>query len=181
MKFGGFKIGKSKEGNRKENAASGVDTATKIAELEEKLNGRTNNLKQTEEQLKKLSVKGKKSKENDGVSVKPHGPIGELTLEPEDNPADLAATKEKKTGVVPEEGAENVKLVEVKVGTVPPPAEKETKVESIGDSFNSLFSQDEDDVNLLSGLIHTLPDVETNELLDDINEIKGIMKDWQKK
>jgi hypothetical protein len=30
-------------------------------------------------------------------------------------------------------------------------------------------------------LIRSLPDVDVNELMDDLNEIKDIIKDWQKK
>ena len=52
MKFKGFKMGKSKE--KSENALAAGATATQIAEMGKQLKGRTNNLKQTEKQLKKL-------------------------------------------------------------------------------------------------------------------------------
>jgi hypothetical protein len=181
MKLGGFKIGKTKAGNAKEIALSGSNAATQIAELEEQLNGRTNNLKQTEEQLKKLSGKGKHRKETDEIIAKPHGPIGELTLEPEENLVDLAAPVAEVPGVIPEAGAEKIKVVEVQVGAVAPPPAKEAKAESMGDSFNNLFKQDEEEENPLASLIHSLPDVDVHELIEDLNELKGIIKDWQKK
>lgn len=181
MKLGGFKIGKTKAGSAKEIALSGSNAATQIAELEEQLNGRTNNLKQTEEQLKKLSGKGKHRKETDEVIAKPHGPIGELTLEPEVDLAALTAPAGEVPDVIPEVGAEKIKVVEVKIDTAAPPPAKEAKAESMGDSFNNLFKQDDEEENPLASLIHSLPDVDVHELIEDLNELKGIIKDWQKK
>jgi hypothetical protein len=180
MKFKGFKMGKSKEKN--ENALAGGVTATQIAELGEQLTGRTNNLKQTEKQLKKLSRKGGIPKESEDILARPHGPIGELTLEPEDDSkvADLPAVEA--SDVAPGESAETVKLVEVTAEhKVPPPAAKDLKTEDIGDSLNKLFTSDDEEENPLANLIRSLPDVDVNELMDDLQEIKDIIKDWQKK
>jgi len=193
MKFGGFKIGKSNEGKGKENAISGGGAATQIAELEEQLNGRTDNLKQTEVKLKNLSNINKNGKDSDAVPVLPHGPIGELTLEPEVDLAGLTAVVDEETDTTPEVSTDTIKLVEVKVepgapavvkkvADIPPPAPaKEVKPDPSGDSLNSLFSHDEEEEDLLASLVKSLPDVTASELLDDINEIKGIIEDWQKK
>ena len=182
MKFGGFKIGKSNEGKEKEKAASGGGTATQIAELEEQLNSRTNELKQTEAKLKKLSGKSKNGKDSDEVPVMPHGPIGELTIEPEGDLPDLISTIEEETDIVPVGSKETIKLVEVKtIPASPLAAAKEAKEDLSRDSLNALFSNNEEEENPLASLVRSLPDVAANELLDDINEIKGIIKDWQKK
>jgi hypothetical protein len=182
MKFKGFKIGKSKEKNGDENATAGGATVTQIAELEEHLNGQTDNLKQTEKKLKKLSGKVGDTENTEDVIAKPHGPIGELSVEPEDDLAIEASTADEDVDVVPEESDEKVKLVEVTAETTtPPPAEKEEKVEATGDSLDKLFSDDEEEENPLASLIRSLPDVDVNELIDDLKEIKDIIKDWQKK
>jgi hypothetical protein len=179
MKFKGFKIGKSKE--KDEDVLSGA-MATQIAEMENQLNGHTNNLKQTEKQLNKLSGK-KGHPEGSEDIIRPHGPIGELTLDPEEDPdtADLPPAVENVDTTV-KESAEAVKLVEVSAEKAPPPpAEKASKPQDIGESLNQLFSSDEEEENPLASLIRALPEVDVNELMDDLTEIKGIIKDWQKK
>lgn len=180
MKFKGFKMGKSKE--KSENALAAGATATQIAEMGKQLKGRTNNLKKTEKQLKKLSGKGGILEESEDILARPHGPIGELSLEPEDDlkASDLPA--DEATDAVPEGSAGAVKLVEVSAEhTVPPLAAKEVKTEENADSLNNLFSSDDEEENPLTNLIRSLPDVDVNELMDDLNEIKDIIKDWQKK
>ena len=182
MKFKGFKIGKSKENNGKEKAPETGATATKIAELEEQLNGRTDNLKKTEKQLKKLSGKLGDKENTEEIIAKPHGPIGELSVEPEDDLDVAALVVDEEDDVAAEGSAEKVKLVEVLGEPAPnPPAKKEVKVEAMGDSLDKLFSSDEEEENPLASLIRSLPDVDVNELVDDLKEIKDIIKDWQKK
>jgi len=179
MKIGGFKMGKSKEGNGKDNAASGNPKVTQIAGLEEQLNGRTSSLKKTEDKLKKLSSNGKNGKGNNDILARPHGPIGELSINEEDDQTEII-TAEKEPDAIEEKSAGGIKLVEVKA-TIPPPPEKAAKVEPKADDLNSLFASDDEEENPLASLIRTLPDVETNELMEDLKEIKEIIKDWQKK
>jgi len=83
---------------------------------------------------------------------------------------------------VPEEEGEEIKVVEVSTGSAAPPeGEKEAKVADIdSDSINNLFSDDEEEENPLANLIKSLPDVTAEELIDDLNEIKGIIKEWQR-
>jgi hypothetical protein len=200
MKFGGFKIGKSSDTKEKEKVALDGRPAIQIAELEEQLIGRTDSLKQTELKLKNLSGKGKNGKDLDDIAVKPHGPIGELTLEPEVDLTDAAAVLDEPVDGPSEIKTETIKLVELKAEPVPPPvvakevkkevkaepvpppaATKEVKADLSNDSLSSLFSHDEEEENLLANLVKSLPDVAASELLDDIKEIKGIIEDWQKK
>lgn len=172
MKFGMFKTGKEKE------TKSGGAQAAQIAGLEEQLNGRTNNLKQTEAQLKKLSGKGKNGKDND--AAKPHSPIGELTVEPEAKQAEEVLAAEGASGAPAVSVSDGIKMVEVKVNPNATP-EKEGKGDASGSSFSSLFAHDDEEENPMAALIRSLPEVDTNELMEDLKEIKDIIKDWQKK
>jgi hypothetical protein len=209
MKFGGFKLGKSNEPKEKETVALDGRPAIQIAELEEQLSSKTNNLKQAEAKIKNLSGKSKSVKDVDDILVKPHGPIGELTLEPEVDLTDAAMIADEPIDGPLEIKTETIKLVELKAEPVPlPPAAKKAKTEPIpppaakemkaapvplpavvkeakvdlsNDSLNNLFSHDEEEENLLASLVRSLPDVAASELLDDIKEIKGIIEDWQKK
>jgi hypothetical protein len=61
------------------------------------------------------------------------------------------------------------------------PKEDKTKLEDAGDSLNKLFSSDEEEENPLANLIRSMPDVTTEELLEDLNEIKEIIREWQQK
>jgi hypothetical protein len=65
----------------------------------------------------------------------------------------------------------------------PGETEKEIKPDAGGvdDSLNNLFSDQEEEENPLANLIKSLPDVTAGELIDDLKEIKGIIKEWQKK
>ena len=100
-----------------------------------------------------------------------------------------------------EEGEEKVKLVEVSVVRVTPPIkasqvklaeaitvpakspekEKEIKLDDNNDSLGNLFSNNDEEVNPLANLINALPDVTAQELIDDLKEIKRIIKEWQPK
>jgi hypothetical protein len=214
MRFMGLKIGKSTEKNENGNAGAKGSTATHATELEEHLNGRTDNLKQTAKQLKKLSDKVSSSKENEGISHKPHRPIAVLEVRTEDIVSGADIIRESEIDNPPEEEGEVVKLVEVSAkaatlpkaeaanppkaqaatppkaqaatppkaeATTPPKEEKKPPPEEGSDSLNKLFSNDDEEENPLANLIRSLPDVTTEELIDDLNEIKAIIKDWQKK
>jgi hypothetical protein len=49
--------------------------------------------------------------------------------------------------------------------------------DSSDDSFSNLFSNDEDEVNPLANLINSLPEVSAQELITELEEIKGIIKE----
>jgi septal ring factor EnvC (AmiA/AmiB activator) len=169
MKFNLFKLGKPK--NQKKTPKSNA-AATQIAELEEQLNGWTDNLKQTEQRLKKLSGKVSDITELEATPIQPHGPIRELVIEPEGDSEDDPL----------EEELEVVKMVEVQPEITPaPPTENAEKSDYARDSFKELFIDEDDEENPLANLIHSLPDVTIDELEEDLKEIKDIIKDWQKK
>jgi hypothetical protein len=62
-----------------------------------------------------------------------------------------------------------------------PEKPKDIKLDDSNDSLDSLFSQDEEEVNPLANLINSLPDVSAQEIIDDLNEIKRIIKEWHPK
>jgi chromosome segregation ATPase len=184
MKINLFGSGKSEKKNKplKSSAAS-----SQIADLEKQLNGWTDNLKQTEQRLKKFTDKANEfnndtsgNKEKTKVAkldiepVRPHGPIRELSLDSGDSFSDEI----QREG----EDIEVVKTVEAKPDAQnAAAAAKVEKPGALSDSFKDLFADDEVDENPLANLIKSLPDVSTNELEDDLKEIKDIIKDWQKK
>jgi hypothetical protein len=183
MKFGVFKTGKKEEG--KENKPEKSAKVAQITDLEGQLKGRADSLKKTEAQLNKLTGKGK---EDGDILATPHGPIAELSLEAEPDPAAADSPAAKVNLAEPEVLPNGIKIVEVKINPdAPAVAEKAKENEKPKDakpntnSFENLFAHDDEEENPLASLIRSLPNVETNELVDDLKEIKDIIKDWQKK
>ncbi len=174
MKFKLF--GKDKSKVEKKSPKSKA-AASQIAELDEKLNGWTDNLKQTGEKLQKRSENAGEAAESE--TTHPHGPIKELSLE-----AEGALENGDETS---DEDLEDVNLIEVQgegeglPEAEPLPTPKPEGGDFGSDSFKKLFVNEEDDENPLANLIQSLPEVTINELEDDLREIKDIIKDWQRK
>jgi len=178
MRFKSFKIGKSKESPDRDTTEADEASTTKITDLHEHIKNRTKGLDETEQQLKGLAGTTEADEEADIASPHPHGPLDELTIEPGEEIPD--PDEETDVGTLLGEAEEGVKLVEVGTeAAAPAEAEKEPAKEGEADSLNNLFSQDDDDVNPLANLIDVLPDVTTLELLDDLQEIKEIIQEWQ--
>ena len=178
MRFKSFKIGKSKESPDRDTAGAEAVSTAQIDNLHEHLKNRAKGLEETEQQLRELADIAEAPEETGGASPLPHGPLDELTIEPGEEIPDV--DEEADVGTLLAEADEGVKLVEVGAEAAEPAkAEKEPAKEGESDSLNSLFSQEEDDVNPLANLIDVLPDVTTRELLDDLQEIKEIIREWQ--
>ncbi len=258
MRFKNFKISKSNNKSKEETDESGDTTTTQVADIEKKINKKTKNLKKAAQQLKGLSDMSKDFEEDD-IPPRPHGPLGELTVEPEDRLLDLEA--EADISSLLEENDEEVTVIEVNTGVAVPVEAEElsdeelttaeedevsTKVDATAnvdkastedifkvevdvaseeaankaeaeeeepsakasapeevekpsaeasaqteaksepkpaddnDSFNNLFSNEEEDVNPLANLINALPDVTAQELFDDLKEIKEIIQERKK-
>lgn len=185
MRFKSFKIGKSKEQPDKDTAEAGDTLTAQIADMEEQVNNKTKELEATEQELKELSDTAKVSEEDEDTPPQPHGPLDELTVTPEDELLDV-----DDIGALLGEADEGLKVVEVAAGAAAPAeakkepaneeAEKEPSNEKEDDSINSLFSQEEEEVNPLANLINSLPDVTAQELLDDLGEIKEIIREWER-
>ncbi|OGO01391.1 MAG: hypothetical protein A2Y90_03705 [Chloroflexi bacterium RBG_13_52_12] len=152
MKFGSIKLGKSKDkGNSSDDAAEDIAV-----------------------ELLKNTAQGDEP-------VKPHRPLVELSLDAAAS-TDLITDEDVDTLPLGAEG--DVKLVEVlpEAAAVPVEDKKEaSNTADIGASLSSLFQSDEEEENPLANLLKALPDVTATELMDDLKEIKDIIKDWQKK
>jgi hypothetical protein len=149
MRFKGIKIGKSKD-KHEEVIEEGNDATAPVAE----------------------------TKNQEEARPGPHGPLGELSVGPEDGLVDVDFNDDAAAGSPTEGSEEEVKLVEVGTeGAAPAEAKAEAKPEEASDSFTSLFSNDEEEENPLANLINSLPDISVGELLSDLNEIKGIMEE----
>jgi hypothetical protein len=194
----GFTLGKPKEKPAKDDAELKDIAADRIAKMENRIYGRTKDLEEKAKQLQGLSVKSDK---NGDIPLGPHGPIGELSLEADEKPKDAVILAAAAESDEPEESEGEVKLVEVSAVSAPPPVkasrvkpveaitipakspekEKEIKLDDNNDSLGNLFSQNDEEVNPLANLINALPDVTAQELIDDLKEIKKIIKEWQPK
>jgi hypothetical protein len=108
----------------------------------------------------------------------PHGPLGELSIEPEDE------TDDDVPEIIPPEpeaeSQEDIKIVDITHGKETAPAATEAGDMDLGSSLNSLFSNEEEEVNPLANLISSLPDYTTKEIIEDLNEIKTIIQEWQR-
>ncbi len=192
MKFKGFKFGKNKDKEKEKKSADDA-ASTQIAELEEHLKERTDDLAETEMKLKELSGKISEIEEVDASELRPHGPIGELSIEPEDSLSGVDTDEEEEEDVI--------EIKKKPEDAVPEPKEKPGDANSAGaqeegtysastkrpdkqldaESLKALFTSEEEEENPLAGLINSLPDVSVDELMDDLKEIKDIIKDWQNK
>ena len=228
MRFKTFKIGKTADEPEEDTVKQDNETVKQMAGMKKKINGRTKDLEATAQKLKGLSDTAEESAEVEDDPPKPHGPIGELTVEPADDLFDMD-TEEDISSLL-DDSDEEITVVEVNTGvsnqaeieetgikseTTPeteepdseaaatPEAEeaapeasiaseqeaesaetevtievgKEPKQEDDNDSFNNLFSEEEEEVNPLANLINSLPDVTAQELFDDLQELKEIMRE----
>ena len=174
MRFKSFKIGKSKEKPDRDTAEVSDALTTPIAGLEEQVDNKTKELEATEQELKELSDTAKDSEADKDAPPQPHGPLSELSVEPGDELID----EETDIGTLLGEADEQVKVAEAEAAA-PAEAEKQPATEEENDSLDSLFSQEEEEANPLANLINSLPDVTAQELLDDLQEIKEIIREWQ--
>jgi hypothetical protein len=182
MKFSMFKKDKSKN----KNTGDVEELSVQVTDLEEELNKGTSDLMAKEQELKTLSG-------TEDIKAVPHGPIGELKVEPGDTTGVVPLVAPVDAAVPPDAAADDIKVVEIKVDAVinkkeakpevaaPPPPPREEKKDESNQSLNSLFHQEEEEENPLANLIKGLPDVSADELMKDLNEIRDIIKEWQKK
>jgi hypothetical protein len=189
--FDNFSLGKLGGKNKKDSPAEITARASRIADMETKINGKTKDLKKATEKLNGLRTDAGIAIPVDVIPVRPHGPAAELTLEPEDlsdnsgialdevisdEPVTLGG--DIKIAEVSAEKIAAVKAVPVAAAALPVEEKKEEKQDE-ADSLNNLFSQDEEEENPLASLINSLPDVTVRELMDDLAEIHRIIKEWR--
>jgi hypothetical protein len=159
------------------------DTATIQATVLEEVKNRTMDLEKSEksEQPEEVANTASHSEGEENTTPKPHGPLSELTVEPENGLQD--AELEAETPV--EEADEEVNVVKIGAEEAAP-AEAESKAEKEpekedDDSLGNLFSQEEEEENPLASLLNSLPDVTAQELLDDAQEITEMMRELHQK
>ncbi|MFH1646282.1 MAG: hypothetical protein ABID71_01135 [Chloroflexota bacterium] len=195
----GFQLGKSKNKAVGKDAPAEDNTASQIAEMEEQMSTRTKGLEATAQQLQELSGAAGEAGGKEAAAG-PHGPLGELEVAPDDNGEDIGFDSVINVAGTPGGAVEVVKMAEVGGPVAAPAASEEEQVKVVAataeappaeaaaaapakpegdDSFNNLFSDEEEDENPLANLINGLPDVTTEELLDDLKEIKEIIQEWQ--
>ena len=193
MRFKALKIGKDKEEPEEEIIETNETTVSQIAEMEEQINNKTKDLEETTSKLQELSETVNDT-DDEEEKPKPHGPLSELSIEPEDKMMDIdldintdANSLEGTEGAISlvEVGSQPAAPAEPQAETTEEPVvstegQPEVSLEDDDDSFNNLFSSDEEEVNPLSNLINSLPDVTAQELADDLKEIKEIIQEWQK-
>jgi hypothetical protein len=179
----------------------GASPTRYIAVEEEKKNGNSPSLEELAKKIDGL-VSGSKCEEE----LKPHGPLGELSPEPEDS------SRDELTNAVPEteeDAGEKIKVVEMKLGKdgaampaakvaapapppstdtasaptsapAPAPAPSPTPATPSVEGLNNLFRDDEEEENPLANLIRTMPEYTTHEIVEDLNELMRIMREWHK-
>jgi hypothetical protein len=122
------------------------------------------------------------------TSLRPHGPIAELSVDSGEleitdtgSPDAKGAETEKsgnevKTAVT---NAAPAAFPDTPPANAAPPAAANKEAKSPDDSLNSLFNNEEEVENPLASLINSLPDVSSQELIDDLEEIQRIIKEWR--
>jgi hypothetical protein len=171
MRFKSFKLGVLK-GKSEEDAEE--------EQIQEQAGNKTGGIKATAESPEGVLEVLSKAENDEESRPGPHGPLSELTVEPQDTLLDEEADV---SGLL-DESEEDVTIVEVThKAAAPEEKEKaeEPPKEDSDDSFNNLFSTDEEEANPLENLINSLPDVTVRELLDDLQEIKDLLQDGQQK
>ena len=208
MRFKSFKIGKTGEQALEETGQKETVTATEVADMEEKINNKTKKLKDAEKQLKGLAGSANGPEEDDDEIPGPHGPLIELTLEPGDELMDLDTETELNTlmDTGEKDKEQDIKVVEAGNKDTAEAAEKstdkagdivadkdeekdkseqgeETKPDTTpqdgSDDFNNLFTDEEEEINPLANLINSLPEVSAQELVNELEEIKEIIRERQ--
>ena len=200
MRFKSFKIGNTDEKSEEETGQEKTVTATEVADMEEKINKKTKKLHDAEKELKGLTDSALSPEEDEDEIPGPHGPLIELTVEPGDELIDLDTEAELNTLMDTSEKDEEQKINVVEAVNIDTAeatditadkTEKKDKSEQGeeikpdiapqdgNNDFNNLFSDEEEEVNPLSNLINSLPEVSAQELINELEEIKEIIRERQ--
>jgi len=170
-----------------DNAVEAEDTlVSQITDLEEMVNKRTRELEEARQQLSQLSsTEDSSSDEDEKQVVQPASAIE--TSDKDETQAEELFTHPNQPAdelsVQPEaESTGEVKAPEVAVAQAGEEEEtKESSGEGESDALSDIFSGEEEEENLLSGLINSLPDVDVVELLAEAKEMNEMIRQWQRK
>ena len=142
---------------------------TQITNLEELVNKRTKDLEAAKKQLSELHDTTESS---DGDDDKDELPVKELFTLPNQEKGEPLAVSEKKQPV-------EQKDTESLTGkTNAEEEEQEEKAED--DASSNFFSSDEEEENPLAGLIGSLPEVTTQELVEEAQQVTTMLREWQR-
>ena len=190
--FKGLSTGKVKEKEAESGIVIEGTTADQLVRMEKKLTGRKKDLEDATRQIQDLSTLTDDYADDEPIG--PHGPLQELTLEdipddddllelPVDFPQNVEApvvTKLEVSAAPPQPDSEIKDIIDVAAidASENEDAEQPGKID-FSDPFSDLFEDDGEDENPLAALIRNLPDVSVEELVDDLTEIKNIIREWQ--
>ena len=138
-------------------APAGDTLVTEIAEMGDRVNQRAKDLEMTEVELRDLARSAENS-EGDKAQLQ-----------------DVFQTKQTGSETAEEspDGGEDLGLVFGKADE----EEEEEKELDLNDALSDMFGQEEEEVNPLVGLVASLPDVTAQALLDELLEVKEIMRE----
>ena len=169
-----------------DNAVEAEDTlVSQITDLEEMVNKRTRELDEARQQLSQLSsTEDSSSDEDEKQVVRPASTIE--TSDKDETQVEELFTRPNlpadELSVQPEaESTGEVKAPEVAVAQAGEEDTKESSGEGESNALSDIFSGEEEEENLLSGLINSLPDVDAVELLAEAKEINEMIRQWKHK
>lgn len=188
-------IGKTKDKSKKVEIDVEDSETLEISEIKDEQKAKAET---ADPKLQEFSRRTGTIPESDDIIAKPHGPVAELSIEPEDMENDAGFTLDELDDNDSLKLGEEIKISEVSAESatsspeeaptaaiapaegLKPEDQQETKLDD-SNSLNSLFSEDEEEDNPLASLINSLPDVSLQELVDDLEEIHRIIKEWRPK
>ena len=141
---------------------------TQITNLEELVNQRTKDLEEARKQLGELH---ETTGSSDGDDAKDEAPVEELFTQPNQAKSEPSAVSEKEQPV-------ESKDMELLTGNTDV-KEEEPEEKAEDDATSDFFSSDEDEENPLAGLIGSLPEVTTKELVEEAKQVTTMLREWQ--
>ena len=141
---------------------------TQITNLEGLVNKRTKDLEEARKQLSELHETTESSDEDDD---KDGSPVEELFTQPNQAKSEPAAVSAEAQPVESKDAESLMEKTDVEEG------EPEEKTED--DATSDLFSSDDEEENPLAGLIGSLPEVTTRELVEDAKQVTTMLREWQ--
>jgi len=150
-----------------EAAPAGDTLVTEIAEMGDRVNQRAKDLEMTEVELRDLA-RSAENAEGDEVQLQDVFQTNQPRSEPASSPGEESSGGGEDLSSVFGKGDEEEKEEK---------DEEEEKDEDLNDSLSNLFDQEEEEVNPLLGLVASLPDVTAQALLDELLEVKEIMRE----
>jgi hypothetical protein len=139
-----------------------------ITNLEGLVNKRTKDLEEARNQLSELH---ETTESSDGDDAKDELPVEDLFTQPNQVKSEPSAVSEKEQPVESKDTESLMGKTNVEEG------EPEEKAKD--DAMPDFFSSDDDEENPLAGLIGSLPEVTTQELVEEAKQVTTMLREWQ--